>query len=78
MWYKKGDWPIVGTPDFYYGKRADFFRDALKESKTGNFSFYVGKKQIIGTSGAQGRKLFFESKDLNFPQAYVLLSSYRQ
>ncbi|KAI0389163.1 cytochrome P450 6A1 [Xylariaceae sp. FL0594] len=72
-WYKKGDWPIFGNVDFYYGKRADFYRDAIKASKTGNFSFYVGKKLIIGTSGPQGRKLFFESKDLNFPQAFAEL-----
>lgn len=74
-WYKKGDWPIVGALEFYYGRRSDFMREALRDSKTGNFSFYIGKKQLIGISGAEGRKLFFESKDLNFPQAYVYLSS---
>lgn len=71
-WYKKGDWPVLGALEFYYGRRADFTREALQASKTGNFSFYIGKKQMIGISGADGRKLFFESKDLNFPQAYVL------
>ncbi|GAP93132.1 putative cytochrome p450 6a1 [Rosellinia necatrix] len=72
-WYKKGDWPIVGALEFYYGRRADFTREALQASKTGNFSFYIGKKQMIGISGAEGRKLFFESKDLNFPQAFAEL-----
>ncbi|KAI0799377.1 cytochrome P450 6A1 [Xylaria sp. FL0064] len=72
-WYKKGDWPIVGSLEFYYGRRADFVRDAMQASKTGNFSFYIGKKQLIGISGAEGRKLFFESKDLNFPQAFAEL-----
>ncbi|KAI0485527.1 cytochrome P450 6A1 [Xylaria cf. heliscus] len=72
-WYKKGDWPILGAIEFYYGRRADFTREALQASKTGNFSFYVGKKQMIGVSGIEGRKLFFESKDLNFPQAFAEL-----
>ncbi|KAI1126849.1 cytochrome P450 6A1 [Nemania abortiva] len=72
-WYRKGDWPIVGALAFYYGRRADFVREALQASKTGNFSFYIGKKQLIGVSGAEGRKLFFESKDLNFPQAFAEL-----
>lgn len=70
-WYKKGDWPILGSLEFYYGRRSEFMREGLRDSKTGNFSFYIGKKQLIGISGAEGRKLFFESKDLNFPQAYV-------
>ncbi|KAI0878743.1 cytochrome P450 6A1 [Hypoxylon argillaceum] len=72
-WYKKGDWPILGALEFYYGRRADFTREALQASKTGNFSFYIGKKQLVGISGAEGRKLFFESKDLNFPQAFAEL-----
>ncbi|KAI1753783.1 cytochrome P450 6A1 [Xylaria castorea] len=72
-WYKKGDWPILGALEFYYGRRADFMKDALRASKTGNFSFYIGKKQLIGVSGEEGRKLFFESKDLNFPQAFAEL-----
>ncbi|KAI1179586.1 cytochrome P450 6A1 [Nemania sp. FL0916] len=71
MWYKKGDWPILGSLEFYYGRRADFFRDAMRQSKTGNFSFYIGKKQLIGVSGPEGRKLVFESKELNFPQAFA-------
>ncbi|KAI0107076.1 cytochrome P450 6A1 [Nemania sp. FL0031] len=73
MWYKKGDWPIVGSLEFYYGRRADFMKEALRATKTGNFSFYIGKKQLIGISGPEGRKLFFESKDLNFPQAFAEL-----
>ncbi|KAI0203162.1 cytochrome P450 6A1 [Astrocystis sublimbata] len=73
MWYKKGDWPIMGAIEWYYGRRADFTREALAASKTGNFSFYVGKKQLIGISGVEGRKLFFESKELNFPLAFAEL-----
>ncbi|KAI1427957.1 cytochrome P450 6A1 [Xylaria sp. FL1777] len=72
-WYKKGDWPILGSLDFYYGRRADFTREGLQASKTGNFSFYVGKKRLVGVSGPVGRKIFFESKDLNFAEAFAEL-----
>ncbi|KAI1740604.1 cytochrome P450 6A1 [Xylaria scruposa] len=72
-WYKKGDWPILGALEFYYGRRSDFMKEALRDTKTGNFSFYIGKKQLIGVSGEEGRKLFFESKELNFPQAFAEL-----
>ncbi|TRX92724.1 hypothetical protein FHL15_006398 [Xylaria flabelliformis] len=72
-WYKKGDWPILGALEFYYGRRSDFMKEALRDSKTGNFSFYIGKKHLVGVSGDEGRKLFFDSKDLNFPQAFAEL-----
>ncbi|KAI0402355.1 cytochrome P450 6A1 [Xylaria palmicola] len=71
-WHKKGDWPIVGALDFYW-RRADYTREAIRSSKTGNFSFYIGKKQLVAISGPEGRKLFFESKDLNFAQAFAEL-----
>ncbi|CAJ2511398.1 Uu.00g070230.m01.CDS01 [Anthostomella pinea] len=64
-WFKNGDWPVMGTLRFYK-TRGDWFIDALRSSPTGNFSFYVGKKQVVGLSGPEGRKTFFESRDLNF------------
>lgn len=76
-WYKESDWPIVGSLAYYYGGRADFMRAGRQSSKTGNFSFYIGKKQIVGISGVETRRLFFESKELNFPQAYVFNLSCR-
>ncbi|KAI1328546.1 cytochrome P450 6A1 [Xylariaceae sp. FL0255] len=73
VWYKKGDWPILGTLDFYYGRRCDWYKEAIASSKTGNFSFYVGKKQIIGISGNEGRKFYYESKDLSFSDGFAEL-----
>lgn len=66
-WWREGDWPIAGALRFY-SARSDFFRSAMKHSPTGNFSFYVGKKQIVGLSGPEGRKVFFENRDLGFTE----------
>jgi hypothetical protein len=41
--------------------------NAQKTTKTGHFSFYLGKKQIISlSSSVEARKTFFEAKDLHF------------
>ncbi len=60
------DWPILGSIRFYSSRR-DMLLNAQKTTKTGNFSFYLGKKQIISlSSSAEARKTFFEAKDLHF------------
>lgn len=61
----KEDWPLIGTFRFFTA-RWDFFREGIANSDTGNFSFHVGNKHAIGVSGDEGRKFFFESKDLDF------------
>lgn len=66
-WWKGEDWPIAGALRFYSARR-DYFRNAVKHSSTGNFSFYIGKKQIVGLSGPEGRKTFFDSRDLSFTE----------
>ncbi|KAI5920084.1 cytochrome P450 6A1 [Camillea tinctor] len=71
-WFKMSDWPILGTLCFYK-TRCDWFKEAMKHSSTGNFSFYIGKKQIIGLSGPEGRKTFYESRDLNFNEGFAEL-----
>ncbi|KAI1076373.1 cytochrome P450 6A1 [Whalleya microplaca] len=71
-WWKTGDWPVLGTLRFYRA-RADWYLDALRNSPTGSFSFYVGKKQVIGLSGEEGRKFFFESRDLNLGAGFAEL-----
>ncbi|KAI1269552.1 cytochrome P450 6A1 [Xylariaceae sp. FL1019] len=72
-WFKRSDYPFVGSVDFFNGRRGDFFKEGIQSSETGNFSFYVGKKQIVGISGSEGRKTYFENKDLNFAQGFAEL-----
>lgn len=62
-----GNLPIVGALRFF-ASRATFLKDGTSTSKTGNFSFYVGKHRVVGVSGLEGRKTFYESKDLSSHQ----------
>ena len=68
------NYPIIGAFAFFT-KRWDFFRRAISQSPHGNFSFHLGKWPLIGVSGAEGRKVFFESKQLGFAEGYGLLSA---
>ena len=61
----KGEWPLVGSYRFF-SERWDFCREAIAQSTTGNFSFHVGKHAVVGLAGDEGRKLYLESKELDF------------
>lgn len=75
MLWKEGDWPLIGAVRFYIDKH-DMFQQAQKTVTTGNFSFYIGKKLVVSLSGSEGRKAFFECKDLHLNKGYVdMLSS---
>ena len=63
----KGNYPVVGGLGFF-GKRWEFFRTAMANSASGNFSFHVGKMHVVGVSGLAGRQAFFESKQLGFAE----------
>ena len=65
------NYPIIGAFAFFT-RRWDFFRHAISQSPTGNFSFHLGKWPLIGLSGEEGRKVFFESKQLGFAEGYDL------
>jgi hypothetical protein len=58
------DYPLTGAIGFWT-KRWDFYKNAVKRSYTGNFSFHAGPNTIVALSGEKGRKLFFESRELN-------------
>ena len=45
----------------------------MKESKTGNFSFWLGKKHVVGVSGTAARKMFYEHPNLDLVTAQILL-----
>lgn len=66
----KGNWPIVGALRFFTS-RGPFLKEGASITKTGNFSFYCGKHRVVGLSGIDGRKTFYESKDLSSHQGQV-------
>ncbi|KAL5890112.1 hypothetical protein ACKVWC_005329 [Pyricularia oryzae] len=61
---KTWEWPIFGSWRFFLD-RADFFTEAAAASKTGNFSFYIGKLHIVGVSREESRRILFDSKGLD-------------
>ncbi|KAL2075095.1 hypothetical protein VTL71DRAFT_37 [Oculimacula yallundae] len=69
----RDQYPIFGALR-YFSSRWDFYRDAIAESKTGSFSFYIGKYGAVGLSGSRARKDYFESKDLSFRAGTSLTS----
>jgi len=60
-----GDYPITGALGFWKA-RWDFSRDSARQSPTGYYSFHAGPHTVVGLSGPQGRKVFFENKGLGF------------
>ena len=50
-----------------------FWQGATVESKTGNFSFWLGKIHVIGMSGPAARKLFYDHPDLELVSGATLV-----
>lgn len=68
----KEGYPVFGAVRFFTD-RFHFFRQASLASQSGNFSFFFGKHHIVGVSGVEGRKTFFDSRDLNMGEGYATL-----
>lgn len=66
----KGDLPIIGSLAFFT-KRWEFQREAMRQSPTGHFTYHAGQYPIVGLSGDEGRRMFFESKALDLTQGSV-------
>lgn len=47
--------PFLGSVGFFT-RRWEFFSKAMKQSRTGNFSFVVGGIRVVGVSGVGGRE----------------------
>lgn len=61
------NYPITGAFGFWT-KRWDFYRNSVRRSPTGHFTFHVGPHTVVGLSGEKGRKTFFENKSLGFSE----------
>lgn len=68
----RSDLPIFGSLGFWNARR-DFWVDSVKESKTGNFSYHLGKHPVIGISSKEGRDVFLNSRGLGFGEGYAVL-----
>ena len=45
----------------------------MKESKTGNFSFWLGKTHVVGVSGEAARKMYLDSRAMDLIKGIVLI-----
>ena len=61
--------PVVGALRFSSNRNA-FLRDIARRSPSGLASFYFGKLRVVALSGEEGRKTFFESRELDFNAGY--------
>ncbi|KAF2663310.1 cytochrome P450 [Microthyrium microscopicum] len=68
----RGNWPIVGSLGFWR-KRYDWWIEAGEQAETKNFSFHVGKHRLVGTFSEEGRKTFFNHRQLGFTEGYAVL-----
>ncbi|KAH6644276.1 cytochrome P450 6A1 [Boeremia exigua] len=66
------NYPVTG-PWGFWTERWDWYRRRRDQSKTGNFSFHAGTNVIVALTGEEGRKLFFESRELGFAEGYAVL-----
>jgi sterol 14-demethylase len=72
--WKHDDWPVLGAVRFFT-HRTDMVLEAVAAhescgSRTGNFSFFLGKKHIVGIGHAQSaRTTFYDSRDMDLLQA---------
>ena len=51
----------------------DFLKAASAHSATGNFSFNIGKYEVVGLTGARSRKFFFDTGRLHLSEGYMIL-----
>ncbi|KAF3011131.1 hypothetical protein E8E13_011429 [Curvularia kusanoi] len=68
----RDNYPVTG-PWGFWTRRWDWYRLRRDQSSTGNFSFHAGPNPIVALTGEEGRKLFFESRELGFAEGYAVL-----
>ncbi|KAJ8112688.1 hypothetical protein OPT61_g4995 [Boeremia exigua] len=66
------NYPVTG-PWGFWTERWDWYRRRRDQSNTGNFSFHAGPNTIVALTGEEGRRLFFESRELGFTEGYAVL-----
>ena len=67
--YSHLSYPIVGALKFWTAPW-DLFSESAAKSRSGNFSFHIGKWPVVGLIGNEGRKLYLESKQLDMSEGY--------
>lgn len=50
-----------------------FWQTCFRQSDTGNFSFWLGRRHVVGITGAAARKVFFDTPSLDFVSGAIIL-----
>lgn len=50
-----------------------FWKSSMARSKTGNFSFWLGKNHVVGVSGEAARKMYLENRNLHLIKGIALI-----
>lgn len=61
-------WPVVGSWAFW-SERTEFLLRGAARAKSGQFSFWFGPHYVVGLSGLEGRKAFFETREMGMQEA---------
>ncbi|KAJ3493732.1 hypothetical protein NLG97_g4548 [Lecanicillium saksenae] len=64
--------PLIGSWNFFTQKMG-FWKAAVDESKTGNFSFWLGKNHVVGVSGEAARKMYLDHRSLHLIKGITLI-----
>ena len=59
--------PLLGAMKFW-NARWDHHNQGSAGSSSGHFTYYVGQMPVIGLSGSQARKLYFDHKKLDLAE----------
>jgi hypothetical protein len=60
-------YPVVGALA-YFSAKWDFYQRSIRESPSGNFSFYLGKNAVVGLAGEIGRDVFYNTREFGISQ----------
>ncbi|KAH6722844.1 putative cytochrome P450 [Leptodontidium sp. MPI-SDFR-AT-0119] len=81
--FTKEKYPVIGSYKFFTHKwfvafvlglpQRTFWKSALLGSKTGNFSFWLGKNHVVGVSGEAARKMYLDHRDMDHIKGVVLI-----
>ncbi|THC90389.1 hypothetical protein EYZ11_010152 [Aspergillus tanneri] len=56
----------------FFSDRHKFYFQCKALSRSGNFSQYLGNHQVVGLSGLDGRRTFYEAKEMDVEEGYNL------
>ncbi|KAF2178413.1 putative cytochrome P450 [Zopfia rhizophila CBS 207.26] len=57
----------------FFTHKLRFWKNSVENSKTGNFSFWLGKNHVVGVSGEAARKMYLDNRGLHLIKGITLI-----